>query len=103
MMMPHQRAAVRECRMSGRKDQETGNACGSNRTLVKAWEQQRNKGDHLICTLHFDFLNANLVTKTPLGIVPDFSNENLASKNGILDLPFKKFVSFEKVLRSSEL
>jgi hypothetical protein len=37
MMIRHQRAAVRECRMNGQKDQETGNACGSNQTSVKAW------------------------------------------------------------------
>jgi hypothetical protein len=49
--------------------------------------EQCIKGEHLICTLRFDFLNANLVPKTPLDIVPDFSNENLVSKNGILGLP----------------
>jgi hypothetical protein len=49
--------------------------------------KQCNKGVHLICTLHFDFLNANLVRKTPLGIVPDFSNQNWVLKNGILGLP----------------
>jgi hypothetical protein len=41
----------------------------------------------LICTLHFDFFNPNLVPKKPLGIVPDFLNENLVSQNVILGLP----------------
>jgi hypothetical protein len=95
MMMRHQRAAVRECRMNRRKDQETGNACGSNRTPVKAWGEQCNKEEHLACSFHFDFLNANLVPKTPLGIVPDFLNENLVSKNGILGLP--PFYHFELI------
>jgi hypothetical protein len=66
MMMRHQRAAVRECRMSGRKDQETGNACRNNQTSVKAW-RKCNKGKHLICTLHFDFLNEDLVTTNAFG------------------------------------
>jgi hypothetical protein len=86
MMMRHQRAAVRECRMNRRKDQETGNAGGSNRTSMEAWGKQGNKGEHLICSLYFDFLNANWFQKTPLGIVPDFSNEDLLSKNGIFGL-----------------
>jgi hypothetical protein len=72
MMMRRQRVVVRECRMNRRKDQETRNACGSNRTSVKAWGEQCNKEEHLICPLHFEVLNANLVPKTPLGIVPDF-------------------------------
>jgi hypothetical protein len=55
MMMCHQWATARECRMSRRKDQETGNACGSNRTSVKAWVEQCNKEEHLICSLHFGF------------------------------------------------
>jgi hypothetical protein len=29
--------------------------------------EQCNKGEHLICTLHFDFLNANLVSKNAFG------------------------------------
>jgi hypothetical protein len=73
--------------MYQRKDQETGNACGSNRTSMKAWGEQCNQEEHLICTLHFNFLNANFVTKMLLGIVPEFSNENLVLKNGILGLP----------------
>jgi hypothetical protein len=40
-------------------------------------EKQCSKGKHLIRTLHFDFLDADLVPQTPLGIVPDFSNENV--------------------------
>jgi hypothetical protein len=53
--------------MNGRKDQETGNACESNRTSVKAWGERCNEGEHLIFTLHFDFLNANLVPKNAFG------------------------------------
>jgi hypothetical protein len=67
MMMRYQRATVRECRMNGRKDQETGGACGGNQILVKAWAEQCNKGEHLICMLHFDFLNANLVPTNAFG------------------------------------
>jgi hypothetical protein len=70
MMMHYQRAGVRECRMNGRKDQETGNTCGSNWTSVEVWEEQYNKGEHLIYILHFDFLNVNLVPKN------DFGNRN---------------------------
>jgi hypothetical protein len=37
MMIRRQRAVLSERRMNIRKDQEMGNACGSNRTSVKAW------------------------------------------------------------------
>jgi hypothetical protein len=99
-MMRHQRVAVKECRMNERKDQETWNACGRNRTSVKAWGEQCNKGEYLICTFHFDFLNANLMPKNALGILPDFSNENLVSKNGVLSPLFilstgQKAIHFE--------
>jgi hypothetical protein len=53
--------------MNGRKHQETGNACGSNQRSVKALAEQCNKREHLICMLHFDFLNANLVPKHAFG------------------------------------
>jgi hypothetical protein len=53
--------------MNRRKDQETGNACGGNRTSVKTLGEQCNKEEHLICTLHFDFLNVNSVTKNASG------------------------------------
>jgi hypothetical protein len=68
MMMRHQWAPATQRRINGQKDQETVNACGTTRTSVKGWGEQCNKGEYLICTLHFDFLNAILVPKTPLGI-----------------------------------
>jgi chromosome segregation ATPase len=43
MMMRHQRADVRECRINRRNGQETENACGSNRTSVKAWRSSALK------------------------------------------------------------
>jgi hypothetical protein len=64
-----------------------GNVCGSNRTSAKAQAEQCNKGEHLICTLHFDFLNANLVPKTSLGIVPDFLNEKFSVEKRDLGSP----------------
>jgi hypothetical protein len=56
-------------------------------TIGEGLGEQCNKGEYLICMLHFDLLNANRVPENAFDIVPDFSNENLVSKNGILGLP----------------
>jgi hypothetical protein len=62
MMMRRQRAVVRECRINGRKDQETGNACASNRTSMKAWSTSAIK-ENIRFVRYFDFFNANLVAQ----------------------------------------
>jgi hypothetical protein len=70
------------------KEPRDGECLWKQSNIGEGLGEQCNKGEYSICTLRFDFLNEIWCQKTPLGIVLDFSNKNLVSKNGILALPF---------------